>query len=172
MEIFIRDRKLKASLEDDAKCRKRFGKEMATKLRLRMDALVAAESLAARALSLFGATAVGLAMLGLYSVVSFSVSLQTREIGIRMALGARRERVVRGVAGEGLGLAALGIGIGLAGAVATTRLLQSLLFGVEAADWVTLASVGTVLFVVSAVAVLIPAVRASRLDPARTLRRE
>jgi putative ABC transport system permease protein len=137
-----------------------------------IDGAVAAETLATRALTAFGVVALALAMLGLYSVVAFSVSVRTREIGIRMALGAPRDTVVRGVAGGGLGLAALGVGVGLVGAVVTTRLMGTLLFGVKPVDVTTLATAGATLFVVSTVAALVPALRASRLDPARTLRGE
>jgi ABC-type antimicrobial peptide transport system permease subunit len=105
-------------------------------------------------------------------VVSYAVSLRTREIGIRMALGARAGRVVGRVAGKGLVLAGLGLVLGAAGALATTGLLRALLFGVEPSDPANLTLVGAVLLAVSGLAALLPALRASRVDPARTLRAE
>ena len=121
---------------------------------------------------LFGALALFLSAVGLYGVQSFLVARRTREIGIRMALGAFERQVAGAVLGRGVALAAVGVGLGIITAYASAQLIQSLLFGVEARDPLTFAAVPIVLLLVSAAASLIPAVRASRVDPVEALREE
>jgi putative ABC transport system permease protein len=109
--------------------------------------------------------ALALGIVGLYGVISYMVSKRTREIGIRMALGADRGSVSRMVLRQGLGVAAVGIALGLAGAVAVTRLLGSMLYEVSATDPLTLVVVSVVLLAVAMVASYLPARRAARVDP-------
>ena len=118
----------------------------------------------------FGALALLLAMIGLYGTMSYNVTQRRNEIGIRIALGAGNPRVLRMVAGEAARLVAAGIALGGLLALATTRLLGSFLFGVTPTDTVTLASSAAVLALIGMLAALIPAVRASRLDPVEALR--
>jgi putative ABC transport system permease protein len=121
---------------------------------------------------LFAAAAMALAAVGIYGVVAFSVARRTQEIGIRMALGARRSDVLSLIVGEGARLAVIGVSIGIAASFAITRLLSSLLFGVSATDPITFASVAVLLSVVALLASYIPARRAMRLDPNTALRCE
>jgi len=123
-------------------------------------------------LGIFGLTAVLLAAVGAYGVIAYAVTQRTREIGIRMALGAVRARVVRMVAADGLRLAAAGTVCGLVGAFALTRLIESLLFEVSPTDPWTFAAAAAVLLLVGLTAASIPARRASRIDPVVTLRCE
>jgi putative ABC transport system permease protein len=123
-------------------------------------------------LAVFAGLALLLASIGIYGVISYSTSRRTREIGIRMALGAARQDVLRLVIAEGLVLTLVGLGIGLAGALALTRFLKSLLFGVPANDPATFAAVSVVLLCVGIAACLIPAMRAMRVDPMVALRYE
>ncbi|MGA2261630.1 MAG: ABC transporter permease [Acidobacteriota bacterium] len=123
-------------------------------------------------LATFAGLAVILAAVGTYGVMSYLVTQRTSEIGIRMALGAGRGAVLWMVLREGLMLAILGIGIGLAGAFATSQLLQSSLFGVKPNDPWTLAAASMVMAVVAMVACLIPATRAMRVEPITALRHE
>ena len=118
----------------------------------------------------FGVVAVLLAAVGLYGVLAFVVGQRTREIGVRMALGATARDVVRDVVGQGLRLAVIGVAAGLALAAASTRLLASLLFGTSPTDVATFAAVSLLLVVVAAAASLIPAIRASRVAPLTALR--
>ena len=121
---------------------------------------------------LFAAAALALAAVGIYGVVAFSVTRRTREIGIRMALGAGRSDVLRLIVGEGGRLAVLGVAIGMAASFVTTRLLASLLFGVSATDPITFAGVAALLFLAALLASYIPARRAMRLDPNTALHYE
>lgn len=123
-------------------------------------------------LSVFGAFAVLLAALGVFGVVSSLVTQRTREIGIRMALGADRRDVLLLVGREVMILIGLAIGVGVIGAVALTRFLASQLYGVEPTDPVTFASMCALVFTVALIASYLPARRAIRTDPALTLRRE
>ncbi len=122
--------------------------------------------------TLFAALALILAAVGIFGVMNYSVTLRTREIGLRMALGAQPARVLMLVLRQGLLLTLVGIGLGLAGALALTRVMSSLLFGVEATDPLTFAAIVVLLAVVSLVACYIPARRATRIDPLIALRYE
>jgi predicted lysophospholipase L1 biosynthesis ABC-type transport system permease subunit len=113
-----------------------------------------------------------LGAIGIYGVISYMVSLRTREIGVRMALGARADQVRRMVVRQGLVLAAIGAAIGLVGALGMSRLISSLLYGIAPYDPVTLGSVTLGLLVVAAVASWLPAMRAARIDPIEALRSE
>jgi putative ABC transport system permease protein len=123
-------------------------------------------------LGVFAAVAVALAGVGIYGVISYSVAQRTREIGVRVALGAQRRDVLRLVLGRGLGLAGAGIALGLAGGLAVTRVISSLLFGVGARDPVTFAAVAALLAFVALLACLAPARRAMKVDPMVALRYE
>jgi putative ABC transport system permease protein len=122
--------------------------------------------------AIFAALALALGAVGIYGVISYSVVQRTREIGIRMALGARRQEVLLLIVGQCARLALLGVAIGLAGALLLTRLISSLLYGVGAADPATYASVAILLVVVALAASYLPARRAMRMDPAIALRHE
>jgi len=121
---------------------------------------------------LFGATGLLLTLTGIYSVISYTVSNHTREIGIRMALGAQGRDVLRLIVGKGLVLTLIGIGIGLLGALGITRVMQTLLFGVSATDWLTFTAVAMLLALVGLLATAIPARRATKVDPLVALRYE
>ena len=116
--------------------------------------------------------ALALACLGLYGVLSFSVAQRTREIGVRMALGAQRKDVLSLVIGRGLKLALLGLALGLITALAVTRFVSSLLYGVTATDTVTFVGVSLLLLLVAMLASWLPARRATKLDPMTVLRHE
>ncbi|HLN00486.1 MAG TPA: FtsX-like permease family protein [Bryobacteraceae bacterium] len=120
----------------------------------------------------FAAIAILLAAAGVYGVTSYAVSQRSREIGIRMALGARPGQVMGGVLASGMALVSAGVVLGLAGAFLTTRLLESLLFGVSTHDPLTYACVVAGVAAVGLMANFIPAQRASRVDPMRILRFE
>jgi len=121
---------------------------------------------------LFAAAALALAAVGVYGIVAYSVTRRTQEIGIRMALGAQPRDVLRLVVGEGARLAGIGVAIGLAASLAVTRLMSSLLFGVEPTDPFTFLGVALLLSLVALAACYIPARRAMRLDPMIALRYE
>jgi predicted permease len=122
--------------------------------------------------SVFGLSALVLGIVGLYGTVSYSVSQRTREIGIRMALGAPRGNVLKLIITSGARLAAIGIAAGVAGAVLAGYSLRSVLFGVQPWDVATLLIVALVLSFISLLASYLPARRASRLDPMKALRYE
>jgi ABC-type antimicrobial peptide transport system permease subunit len=109
---------------------------------------------------------------GLYGVLSFLVSQRTQEIGVRIALGAKPSDILTDVVGRGLALTFAGVVIGLAGAIALTRLLEGLLFGVSPRDPLTFAVVSAILLLVASAACFIPAHSAMRLDPITALRHE
>ena len=122
--------------------------------------------------ALFGVTGLLLTVTGIYSVISYTVSHHTREIGIRMALGAQAVDVLKLIVGKGFVLTLIGTGIGLLGAFGLTRVMQTLLFGISATDWVTFAGVAILLIAVGLLAAAIPARRATRVDPLVALRYE
>jgi putative ABC transport system permease protein len=121
-------------------------------------------------LGLFAAVALLLAAVGVHGVLSYAVAQRRRELGIRMALGARTADIIALVARDGLALSGAGLAAGLAGAVVLTRFLASQLFGVTATDPATFATVAAVILVVAGAAIVAPARRAARLDPVVTLR--
>ena len=120
----------------------------------------------------FATLALVLAALGLYGVLAYSVAQRTRELGVRMALGAQRKDVLRMVVNNGLKLAVIGIGLGIGGGLLMARLIASLLFGVAPTDISTFVSVGVVLFMAALTASYVPALRATRVDPMVALRYE
>ena len=121
-------------------------------------------------LALFAGTALLLSSVGIYGVLSYLVAQRTREIGVRIALGASRARIIRGVLGFGMSLTALGLALGIAGALAATRLVASLLYGVRPTDAVTFCAVSLLLLAVAVLASYLPARRAMQIDPASALR--
>ncbi|HEX7281926.1 MAG TPA: ABC transporter permease [Vicinamibacterales bacterium] len=121
---------------------------------------------------IFGAAALFLAGVGVYGVLSFSVSQRTQEMGVRIALGAGDRDVVRLVVGQGLSLAAIGVAIGLAGAFGVTRVIQSLLYNVTATDPISFGGVALFLALIAALASYLPARRATTVDPIVALRNE
>jgi len=123
-------------------------------------------------LSAFGLTALLLSVVGLYGVLSYTVAQRSREIGMRMALGAQQSAILRLVLRDGVPLVLTGVAIGLVGAYALTRVLESMLFGVGVRDPGVFAGAPLLLMAVAMVAVLIPAVRATRVDPVKTLAAE
>ena len=123
-------------------------------------------------LSTFAISALLLAALGLYGLLASIVAARTREIGVRVALGAQRNDVVRLIASQGIRLIAAGLALGLIAAMLVTRFLQSLLFGVRPLDPLTFASVSAVLLIVGLLATVVPAWRATTIDPVRALRSE
>jgi ABC-type antimicrobial peptide transport system permease subunit len=137
-----------------------------------LSASVARTNFNAVLLSIFAGAALMLAAIGLYGLMAYSVEQRTREIGIRMALGANRTSMLRSVLREAMTLVGLGLVIGLGCAYGVTRLLASLLFGVKASDPYAFASVAVVLTIVAAAAALVPARRATTIDPAIALRYE
>ena len=121
-------------------------------------------------MSAFAGVAMLLAMLGIYGVTSYYVAQRTHEIGVRMALGAQIADVLTLVLRRAMLLAMVGIGIGIAGAVAVTRYMTTLLFGVKPVDAITFVGVAVVLAAVVFVACLVPARRAAKIDPLEALR--
>jgi len=136
----------------------------------RVAVATASQRFIATLLGLFAGIAVSLAGVGIYGVIALSVTARTREIGIRMALGADRARVQRLVVGEGIALVSVGAVVGLVGALLATRVLQSLLFDLHPADPLTIATALAVLGGASVLASWLPARRASRVDPVLAFR--
>ena len=123
-------------------------------------------------LAIFASVALILAAIGLYGVMSYSVSWQTHEIGIRMALGANRANVLRLVVRQGMKMTLVGLALGLIGAFFMSRVLIGMLYGVSPTDPLTFGGVSVVLLAVALLACLIPARRATRVDPIVALRDE
>jgi ABC-type antimicrobial peptide transport system permease subunit len=123
-------------------------------------------------LAIAGAMALLLGVAGIYGVISYSVSQRTREIGIRMALGAQQQEITRMFVRYGLGLAAIGVAFGLAAAVALTRLMGSLLFEVSPIDPITYLAVCLSLTAAAMLASYVPALRATLVNPVTALRAE
>jgi predicted permease len=136
----------------------------------RTAAATAQARFSATLLTLFALTALSLASIGIYGVISLAVSARTREMGVRIALGADQRRVQRLVVGEGIVLVAAGAGLGLVGALTTTRVLRTLLFDLAPTDPATYVAIVVVLGVCAIAASWIPARRASRVDPVVALR--
>jgi ABC-type antimicrobial peptide transport system permease subunit len=123
-------------------------------------------------LFIFAGIAVALAMIGVYGVVSYSVTQRTQEIGVRMAMGADTRQIARMVLREALWLAGIAAAIGLAGAILLTRVMESLLYETAPNDPATLAISATAILIVATVAALVPARRATQVDPLVALRYE
>jgi len=133
---------------------------------------IARQRFAMMLFSIFAAGALLLAGIGIYGVLSYIVGQRTREVGIRMALGAQRGDVMRAVLRDGAGMTLPGVGIGLVVALGLTRLMSAMLFGVKPTDVITFASVAVLLCVVALLACYLPARRAAKLDPMQALRSE
>jgi putative ABC transport system permease protein len=127
---------------------------------------------AMRIMVIFAALGVVLAAVGLFGVISYTVGQRTREIGVRMTLGASRRSIAALVVGDGIRLALIGIVIGLVGAVAATRLIQSLLYGVPRLDPFAFSAGAIALFAVAIIACVVPMWRATRVDPVIAMRAE
>lgn len=123
-------------------------------------------------LAAFAAIAANLAVIGIYSVLAYSASQRTQEIGVRMALGANRSSVAGLFVRQAVGLTAAGLVTGIAAAAAASRVVERLLFGLTATDPLTYAAVALVFLLAATAAGLVPAWRASRIDPAIALRNE
>jgi putative ABC transport system permease protein len=133
---------------------------------------LARQRFASTMLGAFAAFALLLAAVGLYGVMSFLVTQSTHDIGILVALGARRENILRLIVRQGMVLTLIGIGAGLAGALVLTRAIAALLFDVSSTDAMTFVTVPAVLAIVAFCAMVIPAWRASNVDPIVALRQE
>jgi predicted permease len=137
-----------------------------------LDQALVQENLLAKLAGFFSLLALLLACIGLYGLMAYEVMRRTKEIGIRMALGARRPHVLRMVLGETLSLVVVGLLVGVATALAATKLIESLLFGVTASDPLTLVMAAILLLTVAGIAGLLPAFRAARVNPIVALRHE
>jgi ABC-type antimicrobial peptide transport system permease subunit len=130
------------------------------------------ERLTAGLSSAFGALATLIAAVGLYGVLALVVARRTREIGLRMALGARRSTILSMVLKDALSMFGIGLAVGIPCAYLLTRYVSSLLFGVEPIDTFTVAAAGTILAIATACAAVVPALRAGTIDPMQALRHE
>ena len=137
-----------------------------------VDGSLGGERAAAAGASLFGGLALVLATIGLYGLVAFAVGQRTREIGVRLALGATRSNIAGLVVAQGLRVTAIGLVVGLLAAAVTTRFIDRLLFGVSPTDPLTFAAVSALLVVVTLAANWAPTRRAMRVDPVQALRWE
>ena len=137
-----------------------------------IDDQLGSQTLAARLLWIFAIAAVLIAAAGLYGLLSYSVGQRTREIGVRLALGAQREDVLRMILRQASRLLAAGLFIGILAAFFTTKLVRSFLYGVAEHDWLTIVAVSVLLLVVGLVASYIPARRAAKIEPVEALRSE
>lgn len=138
---------------------------------------VVADSIAPRRFSrlligILAAVALILAIVGLYGVLSYSVTQRTREMGIRLTLGAQRNDVVKLIVKQGMSLALIGIGIGLAAALMLTRIMTRVLFGISSTDLTTFAAITLILAAVAFLASYLPARRATKVDPMVSMRSE
>jgi putative ABC transport system permease protein len=138
----------------------------------RLSASVAEPRFFAAIIGAFAALSLVLAIVGIYGVLSYTVSQRHREIGVRLALGARRPDIIRLVLRQGLTLVGIGLVLGLAGSLGVTRFLKTLLFGVTTTDPATFAGISALVVIVALVACLLPARRATRVDPMEALRYE
>ena len=138
----------------------------------RVDESLARRRFSMLLLTLFAGLALGLATIGIYGVIAYLVTQGTRELGIRMALGATPRGILLLILRHGLSVALVGVGAGLAGAFALTRFMRNLLFGIDAADPATFATVSLLLVAVALAASYFPARRAASIDPAVAFRAE
>jgi putative ABC transport system permease protein len=123
-------------------------------------------------LTAFGTTALLLAAVGIYGVISFTVTRRTREIGVRIALGASGRDVMRIVVGQAIALASLGVAVGIGSALSLNRIMQRMLFGVTATEPFAYVAVSVLLIAIAALAAYVPARRATRISPSVALRCE
>jgi predicted permease len=177
VELVVRSSRLPAALVPEVQAvLKKFDPTLPngefTTLQQIVDDAVAPRRLIADLLTAFSSLALALACIGLYGVISYSVSQRTREMGIRLAIGAQRGDVLRLVVGEGFRLAVIGVALGLIGALLATRLMESMLFGVSAKDPFVFALTAMVLLAVAVTACFIPGRRAAKVDPMTALRCE
>jgi putative ABC transport system permease protein len=145
--------------------------DITTLMQIRSESL-ASPKVTSMLLSAFAGLALVLAATGLFGVISFLVNLRTREIGIRIALGAKASSVLMMIMSQGLRMVLIGLTLGIVGALAATGIVKSLLFGVSTTDWITFVSVSTVLLTAAMLASYLPARRASQVDPMVALRYE
>ena len=130
------------------------------------------QALYSKMFTAFAAIALVLAAVGVYGVIAYSVSQRTREIGVRVALGAQRTNVLRLILGQGALLTAAGVGVGLLGALGVTRFMRAMLYGVSPFDPVSFVAVTLVLSAIGFLASYVPAIRAARVDPIDALRQD
>jgi ABC-type antimicrobial peptide transport system permease subunit len=138
----------------------------------RVDESLARHRFSMLLLTLFACVALGLAAIGVYGVIAYLVSQGTREVGIRMALGATPKEILLLVVRQGMMVALVGVAAGLAGALVATRFMSSLLFGVSATDPMTFTGIALLLGLTALMASYVPARRAARIDPMVSLRSE